>query len=286
MTSEPVRNAFVSLTYNSADITAAVEPFLLSMKFDDTAKSEESDSIELEFEDTKDNWKNTWFPQRGAKIKATLTCVDWPEGGTLDCGSFEIDKVKHSGPPSTCRIYGLALGIRSAIRRQEQTKAWENITLRAIATEVTGNHGFELVYDSKIDPQFDRYDQREQSDIDMLLELCKRNSLGLKATNGKIAIFEEPLYDQQAPKITFRRDDHECKSYDLDAKSADFYTACEVQYLDPKQRYYINYRFNAPDSDWSQGKPPTEYVLKINKRCATRAEAEALAKSELRHQTK
>lgn len=283
---KPVRKAVLNLTYNSADITADVTPYLLSFDYTDTAKSDETDELVVVFEDKDALWKTGWFPKRGAKLAATLTCHDWPGGKTLDCGSFEIDKIQFTGPPNTCTIKALALGITSSIRREKITKAWENYYLRDIAQQVTSRHGFELHYDSAVNPKIERFDQREQSDIDLLLELCKNNGLGLKATDGKVVIFEEKLFDEQAPSYTFTRDADGYISHNIEANTADIYSACEVKYLDPKQKILVSYRHVPGASEWSQEKPPSGYTLKIDQRCTCQADAERLAKSKLREANK
>ena len=282
----PVRRAEISLQYNSADISADVAPYLLAFDYSDVFNSKSTDDLHVVVEDKDDLWKTGWFPQRGAKLRASLTCHDWPGGKVLDCGSFEIDSIESIGPPNICVISALAVGITSSIRRQKVSKAWENITFGAIAAEVAGKHGFELVYVSTIDPQIDRFDQREQTDMEMLGQLCDNHGFGIKATDGKLLIYEEAFYDTRAPEVTFTRNANGYKNHRLCVSSTDVYSACEVQYIDPKQRLLIKYTYKPEAGGWQNEPPPSGHILKINQRCTCEAEAERLAKSALRDQNK
>lgn len=286
MSDKPVRRIQLSLLYNAADISADVAPFLLSFNYNEYFDSKSTDEIQVAFEDKEALWRNRWFPTRGAKLTAKITCIDWPEGGVLDCGEFEIDDIQFAGPPNVCSIGALAVGITSRIRRERTTKAWENITVKGIAQEIADKNGFSLFFDSGVDPKIDRFDQREQTDMELLGALCENNGLGLKIANGKIVIFEERLYDKRSPSMTLTRGADGYISHNFRVSSSDIYTACEVQYIDPKQRLLITYRHEPGASEWSGEKPPSGYVLKLNQRCSCQADAERLAKSALRDQNK
>lgn len=286
MTTKPVRRAKLSLSYASADISEDISTMLESFDYNDIFDSKSTDDITVVLEDRNGLWRSDWFPSRGAKLTAKLECLDWPGGKVLDCGSFEIDSVRFNGPPNICTIGALAVGVTSAIRREQVTKAWEHITVQEIAQETASKHGFALVYDSSVNPKIVRYDQREQTDMELLGELCDNNGLGIKVSNDSILIYEEKIYDQRAPTKTFTRNADGYISHTLAAESSDIYVACEVKYLDPQERVLITYRHEPGASEWSSEKPPSGFTLKLNQRCECQADAERLAKSALRDQNK
>jgi phage protein D len=153
---------------------------------------------------------------------------------------------------------------------------------------VAAKHGFELFFDvDKGPPKIDRYDQREQSDIDMLVELGDRYGLVVRISDKTIVIQEGLKQDKQAPSFTFERASGEIlRSPFFRIDSSDIYTACKVQYIDPNSRLLIAHTHEPGASEWSGQKPPSGYVLKVNRRCKDKAEAEVMAKAALREANK
>ena len=52
-------------------------------------------------------WRNGWFPDKGATLRATLRVADWTDEGDtaeLYCGQFFIDEITAQGPESTVTI--------------------------------------------------------------------------------------------------------------------------------------------------------------------------------------
>lgn len=285
---QPTRRATLSVTYNNADITAELAPMIIGFEYVDVVDGKNADSMTLIVQNADRRWYGEWLPDLGATLTATLICRDWPGGKVLECGEFEIDGVSFADRPNTCTIKALAAGVTSSLRRERVTKAWESISVREIAAEVAGKHGFELHFDVDNEPPvIDRYDQREQSDIDMLVELADRYGLVVRVSDKTIVIQEGLKQDRQAPSHIFDLTGGEVldsSTFDLDSSFT--CTACEAQYIDPKSRILIKYRHEPGASEWSSKKPPSGYVLKINERCSCEAEAQILARAKLREANK
>jgi phage protein D len=65
------------------------------------------------------------------------------------------------------------VGITNSIRRQQNTKAWEEISIKQIAQDIADKHGFELIWCfSEPDPVMDRWEQRSKSDLALLIDIC------------------------------------------------------------------------------------------------------------------
>lgn len=283
----PVRRAELTLLYDNVDISMDVSRDLVSFEYNDVMDGRYIDDIAVVLEDREGRWRSEWFPEHGATLTAKLTCMDWPGGMVLDCGKFEIDDIQFAGRPSTFTVRALAAGISTSLRRELVNRAWENVTVQEIAQEIAGKHGFELVYDCQTEQvKIDRYDQRDQSDLQMLCDIAEERGLGVKVGDGKIILFEQLFYESQEPQITLVYENRDDESYSFRLPTADVYSSCAIQYLDPKQRILLDYTYEATASDWSGRKPRSGYILKIKDRCSCKAEAEVKARAALRAKNK
>ena len=89
-TSHPVTRPNFVLTYEQKDITASVEPYLLSFSYTDYL-GEQSDELQLHFEDVDGRWLRTWFPEQGDKL--SIGCGD-QFTGLINWGSFELAEIE------------------------------------------------------------------------------------------------------------------------------------------------------------------------------------------------
>lgn len=274
------------MRYNNKDISRYVESMLLSFDYTDVVDGKHTDSISAVFEDTDGYWAGSWFPDRGATLEADITVLNCPGGQTLECGTFELDEIVCSGPPSTCAIRGLAAGITSAFRRQKKNRGWNGATLQRIAQDIATGNDFQLEFTSGKNDEIDRFDQREQSDLEVLALLCEKYGLGFYVSKKTIHIFDPVQRESQAPKVTFTRNADGYISHSLRVSSSDVYKGVRIEYLDPTAADYFKYYYDAESGKWSTDKPPSGYILKLNERCSCRAEAERIGMAALRNANK
>lgn len=219
----------------------------------------------------------------GLKISAVYVRENWNGDGNdklLDCGQFELDIVKASGPPSTITIKATSLPFNSQIRQTKKTKAWEACTLSSIVREMAGANGMACLYESTNDPYYERVEQYKASDIKFLSQLCHDAGISLKVTNNIIVLFDQVEYEQKNPRFVVKRGDGSYTKYDLSVGKADSeYTSCRVRYANPNTgsviegiAYVEDYK---EDSDDNQQLEVTAAVSSI-------AEAQALAEKRLR----
>lgn len=219
----------------------------------------------------------------GLKISAVYVRENWNgDGGDklLDCGQFELDTVKASGPPATITIKATSLPFNSQIRQTKKTKAWEAYFLSGIAREMAGSNGMACMYESSNDPYYERMEQFQTSDIQFLSQLCHDAGISLKVTNNIIVLFDQVEYEQKNPAFVVKRGDGSYTKYDLSVGKADSeYTSCRVRYANPNTgsviegiAYVEDYK---EDSDDNQQLEVTAAVSSI-------AEAQALAEKRLR----
>lgn len=244
-----VRKTELSVTYNGTDITTRVSPYITAFSFTERARHGESDELSVTFANPEKLWSTGWFPERGASLHASLQLENWYQPGdslTLDCGRFEIDDLTDSGPPSLFSVGALSVGITSGIRGQEHSRAWENMRLSVIVSQLAARHGLTVFFDSQYDPVFDRFDQKSQSDLAFILKIAEYAGLQVRLSHGKLIVYQDSLYDRQDVALTLTRNFDGYKHHQLRAASADIYTACQVQFLDSSSRKLLTYQY-APE---------------------------------------
>lgn len=221
--------------------------------------------------------------QSGLKIQAVILRENWNNDGKdmgLDCGQFELDSIKASGPPATITIKATSLPFNSQIRQTEKTKAWEAYTLSGIAKEMAGANGMACLYESASDPYYERVEQYKVSDIKFLSQLCHDAGISLKATNNIIVLFDQADYEAKDPTFTVKRGSGTYTKYDLSVGTADTqYTSCRVRYADPATGKVIEGIAYAEDY---KADSKNNQQLEVTAKVASIAEAQALASKRLR----
>lgn len=217
------------------------------------------------------------------RLQAVLVRENWAGDGKdtlLDCGQFEIDSVEVSGPPSTVTIKATSLPYRATIRKATRSKVWENYTLSGIAREIASANGMICMFESDSDPEYERTEQCDSSDIDFLSGLCHDAGISLKATNNILVLFNQANYESKPAVSTIKRGDGSYTKYKLSAgKAGTDYAACRVSYTDPASKQCFEGIAYAEDFNAeADGNQQLEVKLKVK----SDAEAEALAEKQLR----
>ncbi|MFV2950083.1 phage late control D family protein [Pseudomonas japonica] len=181
LTPNLVREARFVLSYQHRNITHDISQHLVSLTYSDFLTGQ-ADSLDIELEDTEGKWADAWYPGHGDLL--TLS-IGWQGRPLRTLGNFEIDEVELNSPPSTVNIRALGAGIQSALRTTEH-RAYENMTLDAVAKQIASRQGLELV--GRIEPiKLDRLTQQE-SDLTFLRNLAGEYDYAFKVT-GKRMVF-------------------------------------------------------------------------------------------------
>ncbi|WMI72134.1 contractile injection system protein, VgrG/Pvc8 family [Aminobacterium sp. MB27-C1] len=275
------RRAYISLIYAGVDISRDIHSFLLDFSFTDNGHGK-SDDLQITLEDKDGLWRGPWFPSKGAKIKAAIVTKNFSGDGqsiTLPCGTFSIDEIDVSGSPGTCQIKGVSALVSSDIRREKKTRAWENISLSAIANDIAKHGGMKLFWEVASDPLYERRDQNEESDMEFLKRMCEDAGVCLKIANEKIIIFDEADYESKAAVCTIASDSS-LLSWSFTSQAEATYRACRVKWHDAVTKTDIDYTYEPPNA------PKVGHTLMVNERVENIAEAITLAKKKLRLQNK
>lgn len=219
----------------------------------------------------------------GAKprmVKVTLVQKNWNDTGknaVLDCGTFEIDSVDLSGPPLKTTLKSTSIPYTSTLRMMKKSRNWEKISLKAITQQIANEAGLKMLYESSDNPEYDKKEQVQQSDIRFLQDLCHAEGKALKVTKLSIVVFDKQEYDGKPVVKTITYGSSNILSFRMATKLTDAaYTSCHVSYTNTDKKQTIEYTYT-PDSTVGTGQ-----VLEVNERVANTQEAMRLAKKRLR----
>lgn len=213
-------------------------------------------------------------------ISATIVQKNWHDNGKdviLSCGTFELDSVDVSGPPTKITLKGTSIPYTSTMRTAKKNRAWENCNLKEIAQQIGNEAGLQVMYLAENNPVYKRKEQVQKSDIIFLQKLCKAAGLALKVTIMTVVIYDAAEYDGKPAIKTITYGSGDYISYKLGTSLHDTaYTSCHVSYTDPDSKETIESTYT-PDSDDGTGQ-----VLEINEKVNNTEEAHELAKKRLR----
>lgn len=221
---------------------------------------------------------------RKLQIKATISTTENGKKSSINCGTFQLDDVKASGPPSTVLIKGTSLEY-NGLRSTENDKSWENYTLKGIGEEIARKHGMGFMWDCDNDKKYNRVEQAKQSDIAFLKRLCQDCGYSLKITKNKIVIYDQVKYEgqQEVAKFTFGDGTYIKWSFTT-GEGQTQYDKCIVQYTDPKTGTVIKGEAVSDDYDEDDkdddDEPEILYIR--NQKVSSVAEAKALAEKKLK----
>jgi phage protein D len=281
------RRTKLLVSIGGVDASKIVNDRLISLIYTDNEA--EPDDLQLTLADRDGRVCKQWIGSDADSLKLTAVIVreNWNSDGKddmLDCGDFPVDDIDPKGPPSTVTFKASALEYTSTIRQTKKSKAWEKYTLRRIAEEIAATNGMAVMYESAVDPIYDRTEQLEESDYNFLSRLSRSAGISLKATNSALVFFDAAAYEQNPPVITIERADMERAvkgkygKYSLRYRKADTqYNGCRVKYTDPSGKL-IEYTYRI-----KSGGQTFEYKAAKVK---SRGEAERLAKAALRQKNK
>lgn len=263
----------VLISYEGQDITRDVASDLLSFTYTDN-EGGKADDISIRLKNDHGRWSGPWLPVKGDKINVTIIQDGTGAGPNLPCGTFTIDEIEVSGPPSIVDIKGASTPSQSGITRNRRSRAWENVRLSEIVQDVAREGELSVMYMIEEDPYYDRRDQRDESDLAFLKRLCDDEGFNLKCTDNKLVVFDPRKQSGEPPVGTISVGESSVISYRFSAQTYDVYARCTVEYVDPETGSLVQYTYEHPDI--GDGK-----TLKLVKRAENIAEAERRAKAAL-----
>lgn len=248
-------------TESKTDATNDVMPDLLSFSYDDR-EADQADEISLTVKDEKGKWAGSWKPDGGEIIRAYIKGSTCPK---LFCGKFYVDSMRVSGSPRVCEIRAVSIPLKAPIRRRLVTKAWENYTLKGILKEIAAKAEIYFYFEVEEDPEYDRLDQKEESDLAFLSRLCQDAGLSIKVTDDTIVIFDQSRYEKMKPACEVELGVSDVLSWDFQTTQSDTYKSCVVSWRDIKKKQRKSAGGYNLDLGKPSDKPPAKYNIDLEK---------------------
>ena len=224
---EVPRPVFV-IHYEKKNITNDLTPYVRSVTYTDYL-SGQSDTLEVELEDVDGRWIDTWYPGKGDTLSADIGYDNAP---LLPCGSFEIDEIEFSFPPSVVVIRALSTGVKKSVRTRVG-RAYENTTLAAVAQRIAKRNKLTLV--GKIrEIRIDRVTQYQERDVEFLTRLAREFGYAFKITGSKL-VFSE-LAELRGTKAAVTLTLQDLSHLTLRDKIKEVYQEVKQKYHNPKTK--------------------------------------------------
>lgn len=292
------RRAWLIVTYNGKDISESLAQYVLSFSYTDNLTGQ-VDDISITLEDRAELWEADWMPERGATLDITICTYNWSdlysEEQDLQLGKFEIDELEVSSAPNVVTIKAVAISISddSTLRSTLRSHTWENISVQKAANDIAWQNGMKLQWYCDDNPNIDKLEQNDESDLDVLQKICDDAGFALKVTTDTIIIFDVEKFEKEDVYAEYYHPgttilnivENQSKpvqtdallNYSFKAKIRDVYKKCHVKYAKDKDKSVIESTFVAPDKQDKDGA-----TLEIHQQVSSQAEADRLAKIKLR----
>ena len=292
------RRAWLIVTYNGKDISESLAQYVLSFSYTDNLTGQ-VDDISITLEDRAELWEADWMPERGATLDITICTYNWSdlysEEQDLQLGKFEIDELEVSSAPNIVTIKAVAISISddSTLRSTLRSHTWENISVQKAANDIAWQNGMKLQWYCDDNPNIDKLEQNDESDLDVLRKICDDAGFALKVTTDAIIIFDVEKFEKEDVYAEYYHPgttilnivENQSKpvqtdallNYSFKAKIRDVYKKCHVKYAKDKDKSVIESTFVAPDKKEKEGA-----TLEVHQQVSSQAEADRLAKKKLR----
>lgn len=292
------RRAWLIVTYNGKDISESLAQYVLSFSYTDNLTGK-VDDISITLEDRAELWEADWMPERGATLDITICTYNWSdlysEEQDLQLEKFEIDELEVSSAPNVVTIKAVAISISddSTLRSTLRSHTWENISVQKAANDIAWQNGMKLQWYCDDNPNIDKLEQNDESDLDVLQKICDDAGFALKVTTDTIIIFDVEKFEKEDVYAEYYHPgttilnivENQSKpvqtdallNYSFKAKIRDVYKKCHVKYAKDKDKSVIESTFVAPDKKEKEGA-----TLEVHQQVSSQAEADRLAKKKLR----
>lgn len=216
----------VKITYNGKDTGKDLTSNLVSLDYTDNI-SDKSDEISIVIEDTQGYWRNH-LPDTGA----TLTVSIGYDEALTSINSFEIDRIRITGNPSTVVLSGNASPIQKSLRTRN-SQSWDNQTLQAIINSIAKKHS--LTTDLRFkDIKLDYTAQDNETDLNFIMRLCDEADLNLKLHHNRLVCVQMNELMKQKPIMTL--EESQLSAWDADISLIEAVASVERRHHDPKKK--------------------------------------------------
>lgn len=266
-----------TLWYLQKNITSDIAHYVTRVTWSDNIKNE-SDTIEVELDDTDGRWLDKWYPGKGD----TLTLKMGYQGEKLlSCGTFSIDEIEVSSPASVVSIRGVATSVNSALRTKT-SRGFENTTLAAVAGRIARKHRLKLV-GSIESIRIDRVTQYAETDVGFLRRLASEYGYAVKVVSDQLIFSHLATLRSQEPVRQLKPQD--VARFSLRDTINRVYKSAKVKHQKSSSKKLIVYEADGgtreSDKKLKGGKVTSADSLKVNNRVSDPDSARIKADSAL-----
>jgi phage protein D len=201
-----VRTARPSITLSGRDYYAELAPYFLNLVYNDSCDGQKADDLQLQLADRDRRFISDWSPDIGAFMDVAIMAERWfaPNSATLklDCGRFWIDSVEFELPQHTVSIKASSIPSGVRIKAVNETRGWEDTSLKDIAQQIVGENKMALDWQSDINPRYSRVEQTEESALAFLRKRADDAKLSIKVHRNTLVFFDEQTYEEKAASFT------------------------------------------------------------------------------------
>ena len=159
----------------------------------------------------------------------------------------------------------MSVPLKAPIRRRLVSKAWEKYTLKRIASEIAKKAEISLIFETEEDPEYDRLDQKDESDLAFLTRLCRDAGFSLKVTDDTIVIFDQTRFEKMDPICTLELGKADILSWDFQNEQSETYKSCVVSWRDIKKKIRKSAGGYNIDLEKPSTNPPAKYNIDLEK---------------------
>ena len=163
---------------NNNNITEQIRDRLLELKIVDK-QGLDSDELEIQLDDRDGKVE---FPPKGATLRVSL---GWMGSGLHYMGTYRVDEIELSGPPTTLSIKAKPADMRQDARSQ-RSLSYEDTTLAGIVTTIAGRNGWAPV--CEVTASVPRSDQIGESDLHFVTRLARQYGATATVKDGKLLV--------------------------------------------------------------------------------------------------
>ncbi|QIW15859.1 hypothetical protein A4G20_05690 [Pasteurellaceae bacterium RH1A] len=267
------------LFYEAKQITQYIKPNLLRLTYTDYL-SDQSDELQVEFEDIEQKWVGAWFPTQGDKLKLQLGYQGEP---LVDLGGFELDEIEWSYSAGTggskVALKALGTGITKS-NRTLKPKAYENTSLAEIVRTVAKRLKLKVTGTVANIP-IARVTQYQERDVEFLTRLAHEYHHSFKIVGQTLVFTSMKSLEDRSPVATI--DFSEVKSLRLRDRIKNAVEKVEVVGFNTQAKKPLKAESKRKSKRPSkkQAKASTADTLKVVTRGESQAQVEARAQAAL-----
>jgi len=232
------------LIANKENITELLRDRLLELRITDKAGLD-SDELEIRLDDRDGRVE---FPPKGAILRVAL---GWRGQALAPMGSFTVDEIELSGPPSTITIRAKPSDMRQDAR-STRSVAYEATTLAAIVAAIASRNGWEPA--CSVEVAVPRADQQGESDLHFVTRLARQHGATATVKEGKLIVLPrdsgKSASGKAVPAVTLTPQD--LVSYQLTFPDRASFAKVKARAHDPKTGKQVVVELPNPDGTAAQ----------------------------------